>query len=240
MIFLVLFGKQQKRQQAKGHLPLVDMNLLACGRFTLGVVLVLLIYSTSSSFFLCFALLMQSGLGLNPLAAGSIFAPCSVGFVIASLAAPRLVARWGTNAIVAGAFIYAISTGLLVLQINVAGGGLNPARLIPVLIAVGAGQGFIMTPLLNLLLGYVPQEQAGMASGVISTVQQVGAAVGVAAVGVLFSCVLSAKNGVSSGAEQYVQAFVAAMIYNATAAVLVCILLLIMARWSGFKSEKRK
>lgn len=227
---LALFHCQQERRRAAGELPLVDMHLLAQRRFALGTVLVLLVYSTSSSFFLCFALLVQTGLGLDPFVAGSIFAPCSVGFVAASLAAPRLVARWGTAAIVSGALVYAVSIGLLIAQVQVAGAELVPMRLIPVLVVAGAGQGFIMTPLLNLVLGFVDEAQAGMASGVISTVQQVGAALGVAVVGILFGAALAAGDGAAAQAGQYASAFVAGMLYNLGAALLVCILLRMLAR----------
>ncbi|MEI7191808.1 MFS transporter [Pectobacterium brasiliense] len=230
MLLLAMFYRQQERRQRAGYLPLVDMRLLLQRRFLLGVLLVLLVYSTSSSFFLCFALLVQTGLGLDPFLAGSIFAPCSVGFVLASLAAPRLVARWGTVAIVAGALVYAVSIGLLIMQVQLAGADLVAVRLIPVLVVVGAGQGFIMTPLLNLVLGFVDEVQAGMASGVISTVQQVGAALGVAVVGILFGTALTTGDDAVAQAGQYVSAFVAGMIYNLIAALLVCILLLMLVR----------
>ncbi|KGA23745.1 MFS transporter [Pectobacterium brasiliense] len=229
-LLLAMFYRQQERRQRAGHLPLVDMRLLAQRRFLLGVLLVLLVYSTSSSFFLCFALLVQTGLGLDPFLAGSIFAPCSVGFVLASLAAPRLVARWSTAAIVAGALVYAVSIGLLIVQVQLAGADLVAVRLIPVLVVVGAGQGFIMTPLLNLVLGFVDEVQAGMASGVISTVQQVGAALGVAVVGILFGTALATDDGAVAQGSQYVSAFVAGMLYNLIAALLVCILLLMLMR----------
>ncbi|MEI7232643.1 MFS transporter [Pectobacterium carotovorum] len=229
-LLLTVFHRQQERRQLAGYLPLVDMRLLAQRRFLLGVLLVLLVYSTSSSFFLCFALLVQTGLGLDPFLAGSIFAPCSVGFVLASLAAPRLVARWGTSVIVAGALVYAVSIGLLIMQVQIAGADLVAVRLIPVLVVVGAGQGFIMTPLLNLVLGFVDEVQAGMASGVISTVQQVGAALGVAVVGILFGTALATGDGAVAQAGQYVAAFVAGMLYNLVAALLVCILLLMLVR----------
>ncbi|WP_323638648.1 MFS transporter [Pectobacterium polonicum] len=227
---LGIFYRQQERRQMAGHLPLVDMRLLAQRRFLLGVLLVLLVYSTSSSFFLCFALLVQTGLGLDPFIAGSIFAPCSVGFVLASLAAPRLIARWGTSAIIVGALVYAVAIGLLVTQVQIAGADLVATRLIPVLIIVGAGQGFIMTPLLNLVLGFVDGPQAGMASGVISTVQQVGAALGVAVVGILFGTELATGDGAIAQADQYVSAFVVGMLYNVGAALLVYILLLMLVR----------
>lgn len=229
-VLLVLFHRQQEQRRADGGLPLVDMRLLAQRHFALGALLVLLVYSTSSSFFLCFTLLVQTGLGLDPLTAGSIFAPCSVGFVLASLVAPKLVARWGASAIVVGAMVYAVSIGLLIAQVWMAGAALMPAGLIPVLMVVGAGQGFIMTPLLNLVLGFVDEAQAGMASGVISTVQQVGAALGVGVVGLLFNKALVAGDGGVVLAGHYVAAFVTGMLYNLVAALLVGLLLLMLAK----------
>lgn len=55
VVLLALFHRQQEQRRMVGALPLVDMQLLAQRRFVLGVLLVLLVYSTSSSFFLCFA-----------------------------------------------------------------------------------------------------------------------------------------------------------------------------------------
>lgn len=130
----------------------------------------------------------------------------------------------------AGALVYAVSVGLLIAQVQMAGAGLVPTRLIAVLVVVGAGQGLIMTPLLNLVLGFVDEAQAGMASGVISTVQQVGAALGVAVVGALFATALAANDGAAVQASQYASAFVAGMAYNLVAALLVCVLLLMLIR----------
>ncbi|QMV13547.1 MFS transporter [Vibrio spartinae] len=227
-LMLLLFGYQQESRRQSGMLPLVDMQLLSQRRFALGTLLVLLVYSTSSSFFLSFALLVQTGLGIDPFIAGSIFAPCSVGFVLASFTAPKLVARWGTRAIVGGALIYAVSIGLLILQVYEASADLVPVRLIPVLSIVGFGQGLIMTPLLNLVLGFVRDNQAGMASGVISTVQQLGAALGVAVIGILFSSALSASHEPVNQASQYASAFVTGMLYNFGAALMVCLLLVML------------
>lgn len=224
-VLLVLFYRQQERRRIAGLWPLVDMRLLAQRHVALGVMLVLLVYSTSSSFFLCFALLVQKGFGLDPLQAGLIFAPCSVGFVLASLAAPRLVARWGIRAIIGGALIYALFIAALIVQVAVAGAQLNPVTLIPVLVVVGAGQGAIMTPLLNLVLGYVDEAQSGIASGIISTVQQVGAALGVAVVAMLFNSALNDAGSVAQ-AGQYASAFVAGMLCNLAVSVAICLLLL--------------
>jgi hypothetical protein len=199
------------------------MALMRQPRFAQGGLLVLLIYSTASSFFLCFALLVQTGFGLSPFDAGSAFVPCSIAFVILSLSAPRLVARFGTPAIALGALVYAASFGVLVGQVWIAGADLVVAHLIPVLIVIGGAQAMIMTPLLNLVLGFVEEGQAGMASGVISTLQQVGAALGVALVGILFGAALGEGAGLQ--AARYASAFVSGMSYNVAAAILAAILL---------------
>ena len=223
-LLLAQFSLQQRRRQRRGLLPLVDMTLLRQPAFALGCVLVTLIYSPSSSFFLCFALLVQTGLGLDPFQAGALFAPASAGFMASSLLASRWVSRYGATTLVAGGGLYAVSLGLLIMQVKwTAEGGLL-AWWIPALIAVGFGQGLVMTPLLNLILGVVPRRQAGMASGVISTLQQVGAALGVCAMGMLFLGTLRAAPAAEPAAA-HVDAFVVAMLYNLTAAVVSCVLL---------------
>jgi predicted MFS family arabinose efflux permease len=220
------FYLQQERRRQAGFEALVDMTLMRQPRFARGGLLVVLIYSTSSSFFLCFALLAQTGFGLSPLEAGSAFVPCSVGFVVASLVAPRLVARFGPSAIAAGALLYALSLGILIAQVWVAAIDLVVAHLIPMLILVGAAQGLIMTPLLNLVLGFVEERQAGMASGVVATLQQVGAALGVAVVGMLFGAAL----GAGGSAQLYASAFVSGMTYNLAAATIAAAVILAIAR----------
>ncbi|MFB8339935.1 MFS transporter [Brucella cytisi] len=227
-LLLAVFYQYQERRRETGHQPLVDMTLMRQPRFAKGGLLVLLIYSTASSFFLCFALLVQTGFGLSPFAAGSVFVPCSIAFVIFSLSAPRLVARFGTPAIAVGALVYALSLGLLIGQVWTAGADLVVAHLVPTLIVIGGAQAMIMTPLLNLVLGFVEERQAGMASGVISTLQQVGAALGVAAVGILFGATLGA--GPEGQATRYAAAFVSGMTYNLAAALVATILLVSMAR----------
>ncbi|MDK1227204.1 MFS transporter [Cronobacter turicensis] len=229
LVLLALFYRQQERRRRAGKWLLVDMRLMSKRQFALGTLLVLLVYSTSSSFFLCFALLAQTGLGLDPFLAGSLFAPCSVGFVLASLAAPRLVARKGTRTLFWGGLIYAVFIGVLMAQVGISGAELKLVTLIPALMMIGAGQGYIMTPLLNLVLGFVDEAESGMASGVISTVQQVGAALGVAVVGILFHGALSEATSLPQ-AGQYASAFVSGMLYNLGAAVATCLLLLILVK----------
>lgn len=219
------FVRVERRRSA----PLVDLALFAQRRFALGTLVVLLVYSTASAFFLCFALLMQAGLGVGPLLAGSVFAPASVGFVAASMWAPRLVGRFGNAVLAVAALLYATAHTVLTLQVVTAGAMLVPWHLVPALILFGLAQGMLMTPLLNLVLGLAREAQAGMASGLVSTMQQVGGAFGIAIAGMFFQRALQAEGGIGS-AQRYAHAFAGAMGYNLAAALLCALLLLALAR----------
>ena len=61
-----------------------------------------------------------------------------------------------------------------------------PATLLPVLLVEGAGIGMVMAPLASSALAGVPLQHAGVGSGVLATMQQVGNSLGVAIVGILF------------------------------------------------------
>ena len=105
-----------------------------------------------------------------------------------SILAPRLIGRYGNSVLRTSALVYAI--GYAVVWLILARSGAEPSlwRLMPVMLIVAAVQGFIMTPLLNVVLGALPESHVGMAGGSIATMQQVGNALGIAVIGlVLFA-----------------------------------------------------
>jgi hypothetical protein len=62
----------------------------------------------------------------------------------------------------------------------------SPWPLVPGLAVAGAGLALLVIPLVNVVLAAVPAEAAGGASGAFSTAQQVGGAIGIAAIGTVF------------------------------------------------------
>lgn len=233
VVLLTAFLVWEHLVARRGGDPAIDLSLFRNTGFSVGSVVVLLIYSTATSLFLCFALLVQSGLGLTPFAAGTLFAPASVGFVVASLVAPKLVARFGNIAIAGGTLVYAAGIGWLIVTAASLGDGAGIFALLPPLVLFGFGQGLSMTPLLNLVIGYVEESHAGMAAGFISTMQQVGGAFGVSVVGIFFVGILGkdAGEGVSQ-AGRYADAFSGAMIYNLAAVIVAAALIALIVRKS--------
>ncbi|HEY0716996.1 MAG TPA: hypothetical protein VGD68_05225 [Streptosporangiaceae bacterium] len=66
------------------------------------------------------------------------------------------------------------------------GTGTSPWPPVPGLVVAGAGLSLLIIPLVNVVLAAVPAEAAGGASGLFSTAQQLGGAIGVATAGTLF------------------------------------------------------
>lgn len=197
MLTLWGFLRWERRLAQRGDDAVLDPALFRQAGFAPGMAVVLAIYATASSFFLCFALLLQAGAGLTPFQAGSLFAPASAAFMLASMLAPRLALRWSNGVLSVGVAIYAAGLALLMAQ------------------------ALSMTPLLNLVLGLAPERQAGMAAGLVATVQQVGGALGIVVSGVAFVPLLAS----GGAAERYAQAFAGAMVFNLLAMGIALLLL---------------
>ncbi len=128
------------------------------------------------------SLYLQELRGLSPLATGLTFLPMTGLTIFVTPLAPRAAARWGPRVpIAAGQFL--MSVGLLSVCIAAADA---PAAVLAVLmILVGLGASLTIAPMTALLVGSVPAERAGIASGVLNTCRQVGGALAVAVFGAL-------------------------------------------------------
>jgi EmrB/QacA subfamily drug resistance transporter len=204
------FAWHQFGKSCRGESPLLEMGLFRNRSFTIGVVLVLLYYSTHSSFFLAYAFLVQVGLSRSPLAAGIILSTVPAAFMISSTIAGRAAAEHRWNVLAAGATLKTIGNGAAA-GTAFFGAPMQAEMLIPSLLLVGFGQGLLVTPLFNTILGGVPHRDIGSASGMLSTMQQVGGAFGVALVGILFAAVLVHFRGAGAAeVEAHARGFAAA------------------------------
>ena len=227
---LSLFVIHQKHLRLAGKDPLIDFSLFRDSWIMTGMVLVFLIYSTSASFFLSYSLFVQTGLGVDAFLSGMIFAPTSVAFIMGSLIAPRLVSRWGTGAMAVMALLYLFGFSWLGGQIYFRGEQFQANELIPALVVTGLAQGMLMTPLLNMILNFVSHQNAGMASGMLSTLQQIGAAVGVAVISIIWSGEENGRINTVLQRNYYAERFVNAMVYELLTMLLVILLLLWLRR----------
>lgn len=185
-VVLAAFAAQQRRRARRGATPLLDLSLLRRRAFGAGLLTQGAFWAGQASFFLVLALYLQEGRGLDPLQAGLVFTILAVAYLASSLRAPGLTMRFGRRLPAAGALTLAAGHGLLVAAVARWGDGGSVAALVPGLLAVGAGMGLVITPLATTVMASVGPEHMGSASGALSTLQNVGNAVGVAVIGVVF------------------------------------------------------
>ena len=185
-VILSGFAVHQRRLGRRGGAPLLDPALFRERAFGAGLLTQLVFWAGQASFFLVLALYLQLGRGLDPLQAGLVFTILAAAYLVASLEAPGLTARLGRRLPALGALVLAAGHGLLAASVAHVGTTGSVGMLAPGLLLVGAGMGLVITPLTSTVLGSLEPQRAGAASGALSTMQQVGNAIGVAVTGVVF------------------------------------------------------
>jgi EmrB/QacA subfamily drug resistance transporter len=185
-ITLAAFAAHQRRLSRRGGAPLLDPALFRERAFSAGLVTQLVFFSSMASYFLVLALYLQQGRGLDALQAGLVFTILAAAYLVASFYAPGLTPRLGRRLPAIGGLVLAVGHGLLAVGVADIGVGGSIALLVPGLLLEGAGMGLVITPLTSTVLGNMQPQTAGAASGALSTMQQVGNALGVAITGVVF------------------------------------------------------
>jgi EmrB/QacA subfamily drug resistance transporter len=224
----VVFILVERRVAAFGGDPLISLNLFRERSFAVGIALVLVSYAGLNSFFLVLSLTLQDGLGNSALKAGLVYTPEAITFFFASLVAGRLTARYGARLLQIGAIILTIGYASTVFVAVERGSALTAGVIIPTLILQGLGGGMLLTPLFNTILARVGPAETGMASGVLSTAQQVGGSVGVAIIGVLFFDSLT-RSG-HGGPEAFGHALAIGVSFNVVVSVIAAILVFSLPR----------
>ena len=148
-----------------------------------------------TSFFLILGLYLQDGLGYSPVAAGLLSAPLAVAFVAASLSTGRLSSISDDRVLAVGASVAALGHVLAGLTVSGAGDAFPGLPLILAFVLIGAGNGLFMPTAVGAVLRRIPGDAAGSASGVLSTAQQIGYALGVAGAGSAFFSELGGRAG---------------------------------------------
>ena len=132
-----------------------------------------------SQFFLL-TLYMQQVLGYSALRTGVAYVATTVTLVLVAIAAQSLVTRIGPRVVLATGLLFMSASIFLYARLPVSGS--YASDLLPAFLLSGIGLGLTFVPIqISSLTGVRPGE-AGAASGMINTSQQIGGAVGLAAI----------------------------------------------------------
>jgi len=180
---IVLFVMRQNRRAAAGKTVLVDLGLLRIRTFRYGAIAALVVAMGEFGLLFTLPLVLQNALGYTALGTGKLIAALAIGTFFSSAVTPQLTRRLGARAIVrVGLASEAIAVGGLALVVSAGVSGFTIAAL---LFLYGVGVGLATAQLTSVILVDVPVEESGQASGLQSTVRQLGSSLGVAVLGTL-------------------------------------------------------
>jgi EmrB/QacA subfamily drug resistance transporter len=137
-----------------------------------------------ANFFLL-TLYVQNVLGYSPLKTGFTFVATAGTAVISAGVAQALTTKFGAKPIMTIGLV--LLTGAMVWYSQIPVDGSFAADLLPGYLMVGVGIAFAFVPVSIAALAGVAEREAGLASGLINTSQQIGGAVGVAVASTVFT-----------------------------------------------------
>jgi len=177
----------QLKKNAKDASPLIIPSLFKANSFRVGLMVNVVFQMIMLGFFFTFTLVLQIGLGYKVLEAALTGLPTAVGisFSIGFLA-QKLTKKLGRYTMTLGTILMAIGLGTIVFALSMSGQDTQPWEFIPGLLLTGAGMGLVMGLMFSVTLKDVDTKHAGSASGTLNAVSQLGGAIGIAIVGVIF------------------------------------------------------
>ncbi|WP_066039540.1 MFS transporter [Herbiconiux solani] len=218
---LTAFALIERRSPA----PLVDLAIFRRPAVTGGNLAMLLIGAATTATFFALSVFMQDVLGFDALTSGLTQLPLAGTLVVAAATVPALMARIGARPVLVGALVV-LAAGLIWLSFAPAGAGFVSDLLAPTIV-IGAGLGASFVAVTDLAVSGTSGTDAGLASGLVNTSQQIGGALGLAVLSTIAAAVTSGALG--SGAAPAVAAtsgFSAVFVGGALAALVAATLVL--------------
>ena len=198
LLMLTAFVLVERSRARAGKPALLDLSLLGIRSFRYGAIAALIVALGEFGMLFALPLFLQGALGYTALKTGLLILALAIGTFLISGGTAQLTQRFGGRAVV--------RVGLLLEAVAITGLGFSisltasASVLAAWLFLYGAGVGMATAQLTSVILFDVPVAQSGQASGLQSTVRQLGAALGIAVLGTLLVSTLGAAtaNNLSS------------------------------------------
>lgn len=181
IVLLVLFVVHEVRYERRGGQPHLSMRLFRNRGFLVGTFLVLLLYFSLFSTFFNLPIYLENVLDYNSFYTGLTFLSTTIAIFIMAIVTGFLATRFPIKwLIVVGLALLSAGAFLLIPSLTVSASILSLA---PALVLFGIGFGMCSAQLNNIIISSAPPRATGQASATSITMQQIGAAVGVAVIG---------------------------------------------------------
>lgn len=184
-----VFALHQVRRARRGAATLIEPSVFGKRSYTSGTVLVVVFFGAVCGFSLAIGMFLQLGLGYSALRASLTMTAFAVGAFLGTGFSAARTATLGRAVLHLGLGILAAGVLAFHLVLGWAGtvaGTVGAWDLVLPLLLGGAGMGMIFVPLFGIIMGDVEDHEVGSAAGVLESIQQLGASLGIAVLGTVF------------------------------------------------------
>ncbi|HEX2495460.1 MAG TPA: DHA2 family efflux MFS transporter permease subunit [Gaiellaceae bacterium] len=221
--------------EARVKEPLMPFSIFRIRTVTAANISGLILGTVTFSMFLMLTLYMQQVLGYSPMKTGVAYLAVAGSAIVTSTIAAQLVTRVGVKPVIVAGMAFLAAGLLYFTQVSV--GGTYLGDLLPGFLLIAAGLGFSFVPISIAALAGVQASEAGLASGLFNTSQQIGGALGIAAL----SAVATSKTeaGVAAGTplpKALTDGFESAFIWGGAVAIVGILVALVLVRRSELEA----
>jgi EmrB/QacA subfamily drug resistance transporter len=181
-----LFVRIERWKTRRDGSPVVDLTLFRMRSFTGGLLVTVMFFTGVTAIAFVLMIFLQAGLGYSAFGAGLLLVPLALGLVLGAGMSIGLSQKIGRTVLQIGCVVSAGGAVWLASVIAGQGDSLSSWATVAPLAVLGFGIGLVVAPLNDIVLANIPLASTGSASGLQSTMIQIGNAVGVAVLGVLF------------------------------------------------------
>jgi EmrB/QacA subfamily drug resistance transporter len=165
--------------------PLLPMRVILDRNRGGSYLVFLLVGAGLFAMFLFLTYYFQITLGYSPLKAGFAFLPFSGGLIVAAAAVSQLLPRLGPRPLMVPGMVLAVVGMLVLTQIDA--GTAYWTHVLPALLLMSVGLAGVFIPAASTALVGVADHDAGVASAVLNTAQQVGGSLGLALLNTVYA-----------------------------------------------------
>ncbi len=219
--------------------PMIELQLFSNRLFSINLVTGFLAFISSAGTVLLMPYYLEDMRHYSPLTAGLLLAVIPASVALVAPRAGSLSDRFGTRPLTA------IGLGILVIGYAAASTlRLNTTALGYVLrfIPVGIGIGCFQSPNNSAIMGAVPRERLGVASGLLSLTRTLGQTVGIAVMGALWSAQITVRSSATSQDITAAPASIQVLALNDTLRIIVILMVvaLLLSLWALWQERRQR
>jgi EmrB/QacA subfamily drug resistance transporter len=223
--------------ETRAHDPLMPLGIFRLRTLAGANVAGFVLGTSLFGMFLMLTLYMQQVLGYSPMRTGVSYLAVAGTAIIWSGVASQLVTRIGVKPVLVAGQAFMMAGLLYFTQVDVGGSYLGD--LLPGFLLIAVGMGFSFVPISIAALAGVQPSEAGLASGLFNTSQQIGGALGIAALSALATSTTESATSDGTGLPlALTDGFQAAFIAGAAVAFVGVLVALFVVRGRDLKQEQ--